>query len=84
MLADIEYSTLKSYSLNRLLHNDGFDQPDAYIGNINYTSEHNLNRFFDRAACNLRIYHRTQESLYYRNCRDWKDLSGLCVRDRSM
>ena len=58
MLADIEYSTLKSYSLNRLLHNDGFDQPDAYIGNINYTSEHNLNRFFDRAACNLRIYHQ--------------------------
>lgn len=44
MLVDIEYSNRKSNSLKRLIHNAGFDQPDAYIGDINYTSGRKLNR----------------------------------------
>lgn len=44
MLVDIEYSNRKSNSLKRLIRNAGFDQPDAYIGDINYTSERKLNR----------------------------------------
>lgn len=37
-LVDIEYSNRKSNSLKRLIRNAGFDQPDAYIGDVNYTS----------------------------------------------
>ena len=44
MLVDIEYSNRKSNSLKRLIRNAGFDQPDAYIGDINYTSGWKLNR----------------------------------------
>ena len=44
MLVDIEYSNRKSNSLKRLIRNAGFDQPDAYIGDINYTSGRKLNR----------------------------------------
>ena len=43
-LVDIEYSNRKSNSLKRLIRNAGFDQPDAYIGDINYTSGRKLNR----------------------------------------
>ena len=44
MLVDIEYSNRKSNSLKRLIRGAGFDQPDAYIGDINYTSGRKLNR----------------------------------------
>lgn len=44
MLVDIEYSNRKSNSLKRLIRNAGFDQPDAYIDDINYTSRRKLNR----------------------------------------
>ncbi len=44
MLVDIEYSNRKSNSLKRLIRNAGFHQPDAYIGDINYTSGRKLNR----------------------------------------
>ena len=44
MLLDIEYSNRKTNSLKRLIRNAGFDQPDAYIGDINYTSGRKLNR----------------------------------------
>ena len=44
MLVDIEYSNRKSNGLKRLIRNAGFDQPDAYIGDINYTSGRKLNR----------------------------------------
>ena len=43
MLVDIEYSNRKSNSLKRLIRGAGFDQPDAYIGDINYTSGRKLN-----------------------------------------
>ena len=42
MLVDIEYSNRKSNSLKRLIRGAGFDQPDAYIGDINYTSGRKL------------------------------------------
>ena len=44
MLIDIEYSNRKSNSLKRLIHNAGFDQSDASIVDINYTSGRKLNR----------------------------------------
>ena len=44
MLVDIEYANRKSNSLKRLIRNAGFDQPEAYIGDIDYTSGRKLNR----------------------------------------
>ena len=44
MLVDIEYSSRKSNRLKRLIKNAGFDQPDASIMDINYTSGRRLNR----------------------------------------
>ena len=60
MLVDIEYSNRKSNSLKRLIRNAGFDQPDAYIGDINYTSGRKLNRsLIERlAACEYITEHR--------------------------
>lgn len=51
MLVDIEYSNRKSNSLKRLIHNADFDQPEAHIADINYTSGRKLNRtLIDRLA----------------------------------
>lgn len=60
MLVDIEYSNRKSNSLKRLICNAGFDQPDAYIGDINYTSGRKLNRsLIERLAiCEYITEHR--------------------------
>jgi len=44
MLVDIEYSNRKNNSLKRLIKNAGFDQPEAYLEDINYTSGRKLNR----------------------------------------
>lgn len=44
MLVDIEYSNRKSNSLKRLIRNAGFEQPDAHIADINYSSGRKLNR----------------------------------------
>ena len=44
MMVDAEYNTRKSNSLKRLIKNAGFDQPDAYIGNIDYVSGRKLNK----------------------------------------
>ena len=38
MLVDIEYSSRKNNRLKRLIKNAGFDQPEASIMDINYTS----------------------------------------------
>ena len=40
LLVDIEYNNRKSNSLKRLIKGAGFDQPEAYIAGINYTSEY--------------------------------------------
>ncbi len=44
MLVDIEYNNRKSNSLKRLIRNAGFDQPEAHISDIDYTSGRKLNR----------------------------------------
>ena len=44
MLVDIEYNTRKSNSLKRLIRNAGFDQPEAYIADIDYVSGRKLNK----------------------------------------
>ena len=44
MLVDVEYSNRKSNSLKRLIRNAGLDQPDAYIGDIDYVSGRKLNK----------------------------------------
>lgn len=38
MLIDIEYSSRKNNRLKRLIHSAGFDQPEASIMDIDYTS----------------------------------------------
>jgi DNA replication protein DnaC len=45
MLTDIEYISRKNNKLKRLIHNAGFDQPDASVMDINYTSGRKLNKF---------------------------------------
>lgn len=44
MLVDIEYASRKSNKLKRLIHNAGFDQPQASIMDIDYQSGRKLNR----------------------------------------
>ena len=60
MLVDAEYTSRKSNSLKRLIKNAGFDQNDAFIGNIDYTSGRRLNRaLIERlATCEYIADHR--------------------------
>ena len=60
MLVDIEYSNRKSNSLKRLIRNAGFDQPEAHISDINYSSGRKLNRaLIERlATCEYITEHR--------------------------
>ncbi|MCQ2540654.1 MAG: ATP-binding protein [Acetatifactor sp.] len=60
MLVDIEYNNRKSNSLKRLIKNAGFDQSDASIIDINYTSGRKLNReLINRlATCEYITEHR--------------------------
>lgn len=44
MLLDIEYSNHKNNRQKRLSRNAGFDQPEASIMDINYTSGRKLNK----------------------------------------
>ena len=44
MLVDIEYSNRKNNRQRRLIRNAGFDQPEATIMDINYTSGRKLNK----------------------------------------
>ncbi len=44
MLVDIEYSNRKNNRQKRLIHNAGFDQPEANIMDINYASGRKLNK----------------------------------------
>ena len=44
MLADIEYSNRKNNRLKRLIRNAGFDQQEANILDINYTSGRKINK----------------------------------------
>ena len=44
MLVDTEYNSRKNNRLKRLIKNAGFDQPEANIMDINYTSGRKLNK----------------------------------------
>jgi len=60
MLIDIEYSSRKNNRLKRLIHNAGFDQPEANIMDINYTSGRKLNKSLIQrmATCEYISEHR--------------------------
>ena len=60
MLVDIEYSSRKNNRLKRLVHGACFDQPEASIMDINYTSGRRLNRSLisNLAACEYITEHR--------------------------
>lgn len=60
MLVDIEYSNRKSNGIKRLITNAGFDQTDAAVIDINYTSGRKLNReLINRlATCEYITEHR--------------------------
>ena len=60
MLVDIEFSSRKNNRLKRLIRNAAFDQPDASIMDINYTSGRKLNRELIKrlATCEYIAEHR--------------------------
>lgn len=60
MLVDIEYNNRRSNGLKRLIHNAGFDQPEAFVGDINYTSGRKLNKELIQrlASCEYITEHR--------------------------
>lgn len=60
MLADIEYSNRKNNRQKRLIRNAGFDQPEANIMDINYSSGCRLNKeLINRLATCEYIYLNT-------------------------
>ena len=44
MMVDAEYNSRKTNRLKRLIKAASFDQPEAYVGNINYTSGRKLDK----------------------------------------
>ena len=60
MLVDVEYTNRKNNSLKRLIKGAGFDQPEAHIAAIDYTSGRKLNRtLIERlASCEYITEHR--------------------------
>ena len=60
MLVDIEYNNRRSNGLKRLIRNAGFDQPEAFVGDINYTSGRKLNKELIQrlASCEYITEHR--------------------------
>ena len=80
----VDICNRKSNSLKRLIRGAGFDQPDAYIGDINYTSGRKLNRsLIERlATCEYITEHRNLFITGATGSRE--DLSDLCVWDGSL
>ena len=67
MLVDIEFSSRKNNRLKRLIKNAGFDQPDASIMDINYTSGRKLNTELIRRLATCEYSHsacRRKEKWY--------------------
>lgn len=60
MLVDIEFSSRKNNRLKRLIKKAEFDQPEAYIGDIDYTSGRRLNKDLIKriATCEYITEHR--------------------------
>ena len=63
MLVDIEYSNRKNNRQKRLIRNAGFDQPEANIMDINYTSGRKLNKDLITGLQLANIYLNTGISL---------------------
>ena len=60
MLVDIEFSSRKNNRLRRLIKKAEFDQPEAYVGDIDYTSGRRLNKDLLKriATCEYITEHR--------------------------
>ena len=60
MLVDIEFHSRKNNRLKRLIKNAEFDQPEAYFGDIDYTSGRKLNKDLIKrmATCEYITEHR--------------------------
>ena len=60
MLVDAEYTNRKNNGLKRLIRGASFDQPEAYVADIDYTSGRKLNRpLIERlATCEYITEHR--------------------------
>lgn len=60
MLVDIEFSSRKNNRLRRLIKKAEFDQPEAYVGDIDYTSGRRLNKDLIKriATCEYITEHR--------------------------
>lgn len=60
MLVDIEFSSRKNNRLKRLIKKAEFDQPEAYVGEIDFTSGRRLNRDLIKriATCEYITEHR--------------------------
>ena len=60
MLVDIGFSSRKNNRLKRLIRNAAFDQPDASIMDINYTSGRKMNKELIKrlATCEYIAEHR--------------------------
>ena len=84
LLVDIEYSNRKINGIKRLITNAGFDQTDAAVVDINYTSGQETKQGAYKQACDLRIHHGTQEHVHYRCDGKRKDIYGVCLRPGSL
>ena len=94
MLVDIEYSNRKNNRQKRLIRNAGFDQPEASIMDINYTSGRKLNKELIRrlATCeyisehrNLFITGATGCGKTYMACAlAWRHESGITIPNISV
>ena len=80
MLVDAEYTNRKNNSLKRLIKGAAFDQPEAHIAAIDYTSGRKLNRaLIERlATCEYIVEHRnifitgaTGSGKTYMACAHW-------------
>ena len=84
MIVDIEYNNRKSNRLKRLIKKAEFDQPDASIMDVDYTSGRKLNKelITRLATCEYISEHRNY--LYHR-C-NWlrKNVHGMCLWYGSM
>lgn len=90
MLVDIEYSNRKNNRQKRLIHNAGFDQPEASIMDINYTSGRKLNKeLINRlATCEYISEHRNLFITGATGCGKmplvWKPASSITIPGMSV
>ena len=83
MLVDIEYSNRKNNRQKRLIRNAGFDQPEASIMDINYTSGRKLNKdLINRlATCEYISEHR---NLFIPAPLVWRLVSSISIPSMSV